>query len=305
MKSHTNESFSGLRIGLTGSGGFVGRRVARALKQLGATVVPFRRRAGVSDSSIEWLPGCELHLDEKFRTLDAIVHLAGEPIVGRWTARKKREIERSRVEGTTHLCEAAAKLEHKITIISASGTGYYGTVSPEYAKEADVLGPGFLAQVCAKWEAATRSASEAGHRVVIPRIGLVLGTEGGALAKMLLPFRMLVGGRVGSGQQWMSWISIDDLVKMILWMLETPSVSGHFNAVSPEPIRNIEFTKTLGAALHRPTIAPVPEAALRLLFGEMANETLLANQHVIPARALEMGFEFEDTSLAALFERIL
>ena len=305
MKSTGEESLEEWRVGLTGSRGFVGKRVAHALEKLGATVVPFRRHAGVGDESIEWLPGRALHLDDRFRTLDAIVHLAGEPIVGRWTTRKKREIERSRVEGTAHLCEAVAKLDRKITIVCASGTGFYGTVSPENATESDPLGSGFLAQVCAKWEAATSSASAAGHRVVIPRIGLVLGKEGGALAKMLMPFRMMVGGRVGSGQQWMSWISIEDLVRMILWMLQTPSVSGHFNAVSPEPVKNIDFTKALGAALRRPTIAPVPEAALHLLFGEMAKETLLANQHVVPARALEMGFEFQDTSLEALFARIL
>ena len=305
MNSNSVESLEGCRIGLTGSRGFVGSRVAHALEESGATVVRFRRHAGVSDDDIEWLPGRELQLDERFRTLDAIVHLAGEPIVGRWTTRKKREIERSRVEGTTHLCEAVAKLDRKITIVCASGTGFYGTISPENATESAPLGSGFLAQVCAKWEAATSIASAAGHRVVIPRIGLVLGTEGGALAKMLMPFRMMVGGRVGSGQQWMSWVSIDDLVRMILWMLQTPSVSGHFNAVSPKPVKNIDFTKALGAALRRPTVAPVPEAALRLLFGEMANETLLANQQVVPARALEMGFEFQDTSLEALFARIL
>ena len=304
MKLNGEESLTEWRVGLTGSRGFVGKRVAHALEKLGATVVPFRRHAGVGDEAIEWLPGRELHLDDRFRTLDAIVHLAGEPIVGRWTTRKKHEIERSRVEGTTHLCEAVAKLDRKITIVCASGTGFYGTVSSETPPNQTLSDPGFWHK-SVQMEAATSSASAAGHRVVIPRIGLVLGKEGGALAKMLMPFRMMVGGRVGSGQQWMSWISIEDLVRMILWMLQTPSVSGHFNAVSPEPVKNIDFTKALGAALRRPTIAPVPEAALHLLFGEMAKETLLANQHVVPARALEMGFEFQDTSLEALFARIL
>ncbi len=225
---------------------------------------------------------------------EAAVHLSGASVAGhRWTAEYKREIESSRVKSTRALATVLAGLARPPrTLVVASAVGIYGDRGDEVLDESSAPGKGFLADVCQRWEEAAQPAADAGIRVVHTRFGVVLGRGPGALAKMLPIFRLGLGGRLGSGRQWMSWVSLDDVVCSLLFAMETGSLAGAVNVVSPNPVTNAEFTRVLGRELHRPTVLPVPAFALRLAFGEMADEALLASALVAPAKLIAAGFRF-------------
>ncbi len=283
-----------LTVALSGSSGLVGATLETYLKQAGHDVRRLVRTRPTDYRDIYWNHR-EGEIDaERLAAVDAVVHLAGEPIVGeRWTAAKKERIRESRVAGTQLLAETLAGLEQRPgTLICASAIGYYGTRGAETLTEASAPGEGFLPEVCAAWEAATQPATVAGVRVVNLRIGIVLSPRGGALQEMLTPFRLGVGGVVGSGKQYMSWIALTDLIGLIDFLLHREEVAGAVNATGPEPVTNRQFTKALGRALGRPTVLPVPGFAIKLAFGEMGDKLLLHGQRVLPARAQEAGYGF-------------
>lgn len=242
-----------------------------------------------------------------FSGVDAVVHLAGESIAeGRWTDKKKRRIEDSRVNGTQQLAEQLARSDTRPSVfICASAIGFYGDRGDERLDEASNAGSGFLTDVCQKWEAAAKPAEDAGIRTVWIRTGIVLSTDGGALKKMLPPFKLGGGGILGNGKQYMSWISLGDEVRAIRFLIDTPTVRGAVNLTAPQPVTNKEFTKTLGKALHRPTIMPLPAFAARIMFGEMADALLLASTRVYPQRLLDAGYRFRHPDLEAALEDVL
>jgi uncharacterized protein (TIGR01777 family) len=224
------------------------------------------------------------------RDADAVIHLAGEPLVQRWSAEAKRRIHDSRVVSTRNLVAAMAKLAKKpAVLVSSSAIGYYGSRGDEVLDESSAPGQGFLPELCAEWEKEARAAEALGVRVVCMRTGVALDPRGGALKKMLPPFKMGVGGRLGDGRQWMSWIHVEDLVSLFRFAMETDSVRGPVNGVAPNPVTNADFTKALGSAVHRPAIFPVPSFGLKMLFGEMS-EVLLDSQRVTPKAAEAAGF---------------
>ena len=238
---------------------------------------------------------------------DAVIHLAGESVVGRWTEEKKKAIRDSRVLGTRNLATALAQSEAKPRVlVCASAVGFYGNRGEEVLREESPAGEGFLPEVCREWEDASRIAAEAGIRTVKIRIGLVLSPKGGALAKMLTPFRMGLGGRIGSGQQWWSWIHVDDIAGGIHHAMRNETLSGAVNFVAPNPVPNAEFTKVLAAVLGRPAILPVPEFAVRLAFGKQAaEEMLLASQRVQPGKLVASGYTFRFRELRAALENLV
>lgn len=262
-------------VALTGAGGFIGRRVAEVLEEAGHAVRPLKIR------ELKDLPRA-----------DAVVHLAGEPVAQRWTGEAKRRIRESRVEGTRRLVTAIENAwPRPLTLISASAIGIYGERGDEELTEASPPGGGFLAEVCEEWEKAAAAAEPLGVRVVRVRIGVVLDRRGGALARMLTPFRLGAGGRLGTGRQWMSWVHIEDVVGLIGFALTEPSLAGAVNATAPLPVTNAEFTRTLAEVLHRPALFPVPRFALRAMFGEMSS-VLLESQRVLPKTAEAAGYSF-------------
>jgi uncharacterized protein len=238
---------------------------------------------------------------------DAVIHLAGESVVGRWTEEKKKAIRESRIQGTRNLAAALAQGEAKPRVlVCASAVGFYGNRDDELLREVSAAGQGFLPGVCREWEDACRVAAEAGIRTVNIRIGLVLSPKGGALGNILTPFKLGLGGRIGSGQQWWSWIHVDDIVGGIQHAMCTESVSGPVNLVAPNPVRNAEFTKVLASVLGRPAFFPVPEFALRLAFGKMAaEELLLASQRVEPGKLAASGYTFRFSELRAALENLV
>lgn len=282
-----------MRVAATGSRGMIGSALVAALERSSHEVVRVVRGA-VRDDEIGWEPVRGEIEHEKFNGVDAVVHLAGESIAeGRWTKAKKERIWGSRVEGTRTICEALAHLEHKPQVlVSASAIGYYGDRGDEECTEKSPAGAGFLPELCTAWEDATLPAVEAGIRVVNLRIGVVLSTQGGALSKMLLPFKLGLGGVVGSGKQYWSWIALDDVVQAIIHCLKTETVRGPVNGVAPNAVTNREFTKTLGRVLGRPTLFPMPAFAARLALGEMADALLLCSAHVAPDSLQKSGFRF-------------
>lgn len=280
-------------ITLTGATGFIGRRLVAALAGRGHRVAVLTRtpRPGASPRYIQWDGRTPPAIDA-----DAVIHLAGEPVAQRWTADAKQRILASRVEGTRSIVAALAAAPRKPSVlISASAIGIYGDRGDERLTESSPPGAGFLAEVTTAWEAEARKAEELGIQVATMRIGIVLGADGGALAKMLPAFRAGLGGRIGAGRQWMSWIHIDDLIGLFIHALDRP-LAGPINAVSPSPAVNAEFTRELARSLSRPALFPVPEFALRLMFGEMS-QVLLASQRVIPERAIKEGFRFRHETL--------
>jgi uncharacterized protein (TIGR01777 family) len=296
-----------LRILITGSSGFVGSSLVPFLTSGGHHVVRLiRRGSAAAEGSSVWDPDRCVIEPDTLEGFDAIVHLAGESIAaGRWTKAKKEHIRRSRVEPTRTLSEVLAGLKNPPPIlVTASAIGYYGDRGGDLLTEKSHSADGFLADVAHAWEDATRPAAEAGIRVVNLRFGMVLGQSGGALAKMLRPFRMGAGGRLGSGRQYMSWISLDDAIGAIDHALSTDELHGAVNAVSPHPVTNAEFTRTVGRVLSRPTIFPVPAIAARLAFGEMADALLLASTRVQPARLIHTGFKFRHPDLESALRRI-
>ena len=237
-----------------------------------------------------------------FAGCDAVIHLAGEPVAQRWTPQVRERIRTSRVEGTRAVVEALRENPPKV-LISASAMGYYGSRGDEVLLETSAPGDDFLARVGMEWERGAFAAERFGVRVVAPRISMVLGRDGGALAKMLTPFRLGIGGRLGSGEQWVSWIHIADLTEMVAFALEH-EVRGPINAAAPNPVTNAQFTRELARALHRPAIFPAPRFALKALFGEMA-EVVLASQRVAPDAAVRAGFSFRFPDLAAALKDLL
>lgn len=292
---------------ISGASGFVGTHLTELLLEKGYKVIKLTRSlTGSSDDQVYWNPAKgEIEL-ESLQDLDAVVHLAGENIVGRWTDHKKAKIENSRVLGTKLLSESLAKLNKKPKVlISASAIGYYGNRGDEILSEESTPGEGFLADVSLKWENATEAANDAGIRVINLRIGMVLGLDGGALEKMLLPFRIGIGGKIGEGKQYWSWIAIDDLIGIIYYLLRNEDLKGPVNAVAPNPVTNSEFTFALGRVLNRPTILPLPAFAARVLLGEMADETMLSSARVKPQKLLDSGYKFKYPELQQTLNSIL
>lgn len=292
---------------ITGASGFVGSYLTDLLKNKGYNVIELSRSISKEDTNIaHWDPkNGEIDV-EALQDLYGVVHLAGENIAGRWTDEKKTRIEQSRVEGTKLLSKTLSSLNKKPEVmIAASAIGIYGDRGDELLTEDSSYGEGFLADVGIKWEQATSSAKEAGIRVCNLRIGLVLGKEGGALEKMLLPFKFGLGGKIGDGSQYWSWITIDDLIQIISYLLKNENIKGPVNAVSPNPVSNYEFTKVLGRTLNRPTIFPLPAFAARGLLGEMADETMLSSTRVVPQKLLDSGFKFKFTELDEALSGIL
>ncbi len=292
---------------ISGASGFVGTNLTEFLLKKGCTVKKLTRSPqGTASDQIYWNPTKgEIEL-EALEDLNAVVHLAGENIAGRWTDHKKANIEKSRIQGTKLLSESLAKLNKKPEIlISASATGYYGDRGDEILNEDSAPGEGFLADVGIGWENATEAANKAGIRVINLRIGLVLGTGGGALEKMLLPFKIGLGGKIGDGKQYWSWIAIDDLVGIIYYLFSKGDLRGPVNAVTPNPVTNTEFTSALGRALNRPTILPLPAFVARGLLGEMADATLLSSVRVIPQKLIDTRYEFKYPKLEQALSNVL
>jgi len=260
-----------------------------------------RAETSTPGAKISWDPVTGEIDASKLEGFDAVVHLAGESIAdGRWTGAKKQRIRDSRIVGTRHLSERLAALKSPPQVlVSSSAIGFYGDRGDTRVDESATPGSGFLPDVCRDWEDATQPASASGIRVVLVRTGIVLDGNGGALGKMKLPFSLGVGGRLGDGKQYMSWISLDDIVGTYLHALATPSLSGPLNGVAPEPVTNAEFTRALGRALHRPTLFPVPQFAAGLLLGEMADALLFASQRVTPSRLISSGYRFRHPTLDA------
>jgi len=288
------------RILVTGVSGPIGTALLASLISQKMQVVRLVRGLARDATQVSWDPQAPLP-PTAVSGFDAVIHLAGESIVGRWTEEKKKAIRESRVEGTRNLATALARCGAKPrAFVSASAIGFYGNRGDELLREESANGPGFLADVCREWEAASRIAAEAGIRTVNIRIGLVLSAKGGALPKMLTPFKLGLGGRIGSGQQWWSWIHVDDIVGAIHHILRSESLSGPVNLVAPNPARNQEFTQVLASVLRRPAVFPVPPFAARLAFGkEAADELLLASQHVEPGRLAATAYSFRYSDLRA------
>ena len=293
------------RILVSGSSGLIGAALIPALKSSGYDITCLVRGAASGKEQIQWDPALPL-APESVSGFDAVVHLAGESIVGRWTEAKKRRIRESRVQGTRRLAEALAQAPLRPRVlISASAIGYYGNRGEEILREDSALGVGFLPEVCREWEGANEPVAKAGIRAVQMRFGLVLSARGGALQKMLPPFRMGFGGNIGDGCQWMSWIDIDDLVGAVQHVIKTETLRGPVNVVGPNPVTNAEFTKTLASVLSRPAILPMPAFAARLAFGQMGDELLLGSQRVEPAKLLASGYVFQKPELRTALEGIL
>ena len=290
-----------MRILVSGSHGLVGKALIRSLTSDGHEVVRLVRGKPSGAAEIEWHPN-EGRIDAAaLEGLDAVVHLAGESIAsGRWSDEKKRAIRDSRVKGTALLSDALARLTRPPSaFVSASAIGYYGDRGDELLTETSAPGKDFLSGVCVEWEQATRPAVEKGIRTVHARFGIILDAKEGALAKMLTPFRMGIGGRIGDGKQWMSWIDIEDVVNGLGFLIES-SVSGPVNFVAPNPVTNAEFTKTLGRVLSKPTLFPVPEFGVRLAFGEMGEALLLSSQRVKPGVLTQFNWPTLDAALRHL-----
>jgi len=293
------------RILVTGASGLIGRALLPTLQSRGFQVVRLVRHPPSTDDQIAWDPFQPLTPDT-VSGFHSVVHLAGETVVGQWTESKKTKIRDSRVIGTRNLSTALAKATVRPRVlIAASAVGYYGDRGDEALREDSSSGSGFLAEVCREWEAASQPVADAGIRVLHMRTGVALSSEGGALQKMLPPFRMGVGGVLGSGKQWMSWIHIQDLVGAIHHMLKTDLLHGPVNMTAPKPVTNAVFTKTLGTVLSRPTIFPVPAVVAKLAFGQMAEEVLLASQRAEPEKLISSGYPFQYTDLSKALESLL
>ena len=295
-----------MNILLTGSSGLIGTALTRHLESQGHSVFPLHRNP-TSEKTHYWFPEeGRIHLDDEIK-LDTVIHLAGENIAdSRWSQKKKDRILNSRVDGTALLSDALSKMEHRPgLLISGSAIGYYGDTGDRIVDEDSDRGHGFLSDVAASWESATQAAEDAGIRTIHLRTGIVISPDGGVLQKMMTPFKMGLGGVVGNGKQYMSWISIDDVVGIIDRMLNNDQLSGPYNLVAPAPVTNREFTKTLGRVLCRPTISPLPAFAARVMFGEMADALLLSSSRIASKRLKETGYNLIDNTLEHALTRLL
>lgn len=290
---------------ISGSSGLVGSAIKNSLFDYGHSVSALKRTKLLGKNEFYWDP-ISGEIDESaLFGIDVIIHLAGEPIAQRWSVAAKERILRSRVESTRLLAEAVAKSHVQPSLICASGINYYGSNLKHIVDESSPSGPGFLAEVCRAWESAAQAAIDAGARVSFMRTGIVLSSNGGALPKMLPPFKIGLGGRIGHGQQLMSWISLNDLVKAYIFAVDNESVCGALNLVAPEPVTNTVFTRTLGSVLSRPTIFPVPYKIVKMIFGEMGEETVLADLGVRPKRLKDLGFQWAQPELEVAFRAVL
>jgi uncharacterized protein len=292
-----------MNITMTGATGLIGRKLVQALRERGDGVTvlsrsPERAGATLGVEAVRWDPSAGPAPAEALVHRDAVVHLAGEPVAQRWSDDAKRRIRESRETGTRNLVAGlrAAGTEAPRTLVASSAVGYYGKHGDERVPESAAAGSDFLADVCVAWERESSAAAELGVRVVLIRTGVVLDKNGGALEKMLPPFKLGVGGPVAGGHQYLPWIHVDDLVSLYLKALDDPSWSGPYNGAAPEPVTNAAFSKALGRALHRPAFAPVPAFAIKLLYGEMS-EIVTEGQRAVPERALAGGFTYQHADL--------
>jgi uncharacterized protein (TIGR01777 family) len=296
-----------MKILIGGSSGLVGTALIKSLEAQGHEIFRLVRHAPNSKTEVEWSPDRYSIALARIEGFDAVINLAGESIAeGRWSDDKKRRIRESRVKGTKLLGDALANLTvPPKTFICASAIGYYGNRGDEILTENSSPGSEFLADVCVEWEKATSLAAEKGIRVVNARFGVILDKNGGALAAMLPPFRMGVGGKIGSGKQWLSWIALADVIGALNFALEHNSLNGPVNFVAPAPVTNAQFTKTLGRVLSRPTLFPIPAFGVKLIFGEKGEALLLGGQRVAPKQLSSNGFQFEYSQLEAALASIL
>jgi len=294
-----------MNILVSGASGMIGRKICTFLSHQGHAIIPLKR-GHVSASAFWDIDKQRVHIDDNLH-IDIIIHLAGESIAGgRWTREKKARIKESRVVGTQLLSSYFAKTAYRPRLfICGSAVGFYGDQGNLTLTESNSGGDGFLADVCQQWEAATETAAQAGIRVVNLRFGMVLSDTGGALQKMVLPFSMGLGGVIGSGQQYISWISINDVVRAVDHIIAKKNLTGPVNCVSPSPVTNAEFTRTLGRILKRPTVFPLPAFAAKLLFGEMAQELFLSSTRVVPAKLQKSDFCFKEPTLQEALHRLL
>ena len=287
------------RILISGASGLIGSALAESFENHGDEVVRLVRHEPKSAKEVRWEPMREVS-PQIVSGFDTVVHLSGESVAGRWTNAKKRRIRDSRVITTDHLARALAGTDRKPgAFICASAIGYYGDRENEVLTEESALGAGFLADVCREWESATNTAADAGIRTVNLRTAIVLSRKGGALKQMLLPFRLGLGGKIGDGRQWWSWIHAEDYVAAVKHIVDGKAISGPVNVTSPNPVTNAEFTSVLASALKRPALLPVPAFAARLALGEFAEEGLLASARVVPKKLLESEFRFKYPELGS------
>lgn len=302
-----------MKILVTGSSGFIGSALVQYLEEEGHEVIRMSRdRKHIDrdkkprDNPFYWQPREKIIEFDEDTPLDAVINLAGENILGRWTSAKKEEILQSRVCGTTVLCETLAQAKHKPkVIINGSAMGYYGDQQAAIVDENTSAGTGFLAEVAINWENAAKPAIDAGIRTVFLRTGLVIGRQGGVLKNMLLPFQLGLGGKLGSGEQYMSWIAMADVLSIVTFLLEHPTIAGPVNMVAPSPVSNSEFTQTLGRVLKRPTLLPMPAFIARMVFGELADEALLSSTRVYPSALEQAGYQFKFKDLESCLAECL
>ena len=295
-----------MKVAVTGSSGLIGTSLVSFLSKKDIVVSKILRE-NPEDDDISWKPEDGDWNSAFTGGVDGIVHLAGESVAsGKWTRKKKEKIRNSRIEGTKRLCEHILKLPTPPSVlVCASAIGYYGNRGVEFLNEGSPRGSGFLPDVCLGWEEAAESVSKAGIRVVNVRFGIVLSKDGGALAKMMTPFKIGMGGKIGSGTQYMSWIAMDDVTSAIYHTLITESLKGPVNVTAPNPVTNKEFTTTLGEVLKRPAVVPIPAFAAKLAFGEMANDLLLASTKVAPKRLSDSGYKFQYPELENALKHVL
>ncbi len=286
-----------MKILMTGATGFLGGHLTRELEAQGHAVVPVSRRSGLG---VDW---SEDALRRAIADVDVVCHLAGENVLGRWTAAKKKKIRESRVESTELLARLLAERGGG-AMVNASAVGIYGDRGSERVDEDSSPGRGFLADVCVEWEAAAQPAREAGLRVATVRIGVILGADGGALKRMLLPFKLGIGGQLGGGDQFFPWVHVHDVARLFTFLCEHETASGAFNGVAPGSVTNREFTRTMGRVLGRPTVLPAPAFAVRAALGEAAG-MLLEGQRVNPRRTLDAGFSFRQPELETALRDLL
>ncbi len=295
-----------MKILITGASGLIGTALRKSFEEKGYEMLLASRSEAQDDEHIQWNSDTGFADDdlEKLEGLDAVIHLAGEGIAGlRWSDEKKKAIRDSRVHGTRTMIETFEKLKKKPEVfISASAIGFYGDRGDEEMTETSAVGDTFLAETSREWEAESRRAEDLGIRTVILRNGIVLSRDGGALATMMTPFKLGVGGVIGSGKQWMSWVSLDDVVAAVNFALENEKLRGAVNVAAPNAVTNEEFTKTMGEVLYRPTFIPLPEFAVHMLMGEMGDALLLDSTRVVPKRLLDAGFEFKYPDLKDALE---
>lgn len=288
-----------MKILITGATGLIGTALQSSFRDKGHELLLASRKEPMDASYVQWDAAGGFAEPARLEGLDAVVHLAGENLSGlRWTDEKKKAIRDSRILGTRSVVDAISKLKQKPKVmIASSAIGFYGDRGDDEMTETSSVGKTFLAEVCREWEAESRRAEDSGIRTVLLRTGIVLSKDGGALGAMLMPFKLGLGGVVGSGKQWMSWISLVDQIEVVNYALENESIRGAVNSVSPNPITNKEFTAAMGEVLYRPTFIPVPEFAVHLAFGEMGDALLLDSIRVVPRRLQEAGFEFKYADL--------